>query len=104
VRLYEVAAALTILLISVTVKASSTFQLWERYQPHQYWADPRARRLFLAGKAAPLTACGAIVALAYSIGLWWLIIPAWLFFAVAAYGVILRISQARRRSSSRKLG
>jgi hypothetical protein len=94
----QVAAALVILVLSVTLKWWSTFQLWHRYQPSDYWDDQRARRLFLLGKISPLTACGAVVALAYATSLWWFIVPAWLFFVILAYGVVWRINLARRRS------
>jgi len=84
------------LLLSVTLKAWSTFALWNRYRHVEYWTDRKARGLFLLGKVTPLTACGAIVALAYVSGRWWLVLPAWSFFVVVAYGVVTRINAARR--------
>jgi hypothetical protein len=91
-----VLSALLVLLASVPLKGWSAFRLWNDYQPSEYWTDRRARSLFLIGKVAPLTTCLAIVTLAYTTRLWWLEVPAWLFFAVALYGVVTRIRRAIR--------
>ena len=88
--------AIGALFASVALKAWSTFLLWDRYKPQEYWSDGRARRLFLVGKATPLTACLAIVVLAYLIGVWWLEVPAWAFFAFVSYGVVTRIRCAQK--------
>ena len=96
-----VTLAIAILFVSTALKAWSTFQLWDYYKPQEYWVDRKARRLFLIGKITPLTACLAIITLAYATRLWWLEAPAWLFFAVAAYGVVTRINRARRFAGGR---
>jgi SAM-dependent methyltransferase len=99
-----VLSALVVLFVSVPLKGWSTFRLWSDYQPSEYWSDRRARQLFLIGKVAPLTTCLAIVTLGYTTRLWWLEIPAWLFFTVVAYGVVSRIRRAIRASASYSRG
>jgi hypothetical protein len=96
--LADVIGAIAVLYLSIALKAWSTFALWDRYKPHEYWADKKARRLFLIGRITPLTALLAIVALAYTTHIWWLELPAWLFVALLTYGVVTRINQAKRHA------
>lgn len=91
--------AVVVLIASNSLKWWSTFRLWNRYKPHEYWTDPGARRLFLIGKITPLITLLAIVALAYTTRLWWLEVPAWGLFAFFAYGAVVRIARARRSAS-----
>lgn len=89
-----VVIALVVLVTSVSLKGWSGVRLMVLYRPESYMTERHARHLFLLGKITPLTACSAIVALAYCSHLWWLVVPAWVFLGVIATGVILRIRQA----------
>lgn len=89
-----VVVALVTLIISVFLKGWSGVRLMRLHRPGDYMTSHRERRLFLLGKITPPAACAAIVVLAYCSRLWWLAVPAWLFFGVIALGVIFRIKQA----------
>jgi hypothetical protein len=91
--------AIVVLLASNSLKWWSTFRLWNQYEPHQYWTDRAARRLFLIGKITPLITLLAIVALAYTTRFWWLEVPAWGILVLIAYGAVVRIARARRSAA-----
>jgi hypothetical protein len=87
--------AVVTLIVSVSLKGWAGVSLMRLHRPENYMTSPAARRLFLLGKITPLTACAAMVALAYCSRLWWLVVPAWLFFGVIVIGIIIRVRQAR---------
>ena len=62
-----------------------------RYAPSDYARHIDARRLFWIGKVTPVTACGALVVLAYCTRILWTMICAAIFFAIIAYGVATRV-------------
>lgn len=87
-----------VLVLAVALKAWASFHLMTHYRIDDYLATAKARRFYWTAMVAPIVACLAIVALAATTRLWWLVVPAVIFLSLISarttWAVRLRLSGA----------